>query len=146
LFQADEGQGRVCVRVVPSYVCQLDNRFSREFCVWIERPAQFVQYRIGVVLVRESEARSFFVGGLKFGKFRCCAFNGHVVGCQTAFKPTRKTRAYSIKFIVTTKFELGIDFRSEPCFPQSLKRVITRLILLVNTLLVPSSCGVSEII
>src|SRR3954464_8883248 len=44
LFQADEGQGRICVGVVPSCVCQFDNRRRREFCVWIERPAQFIQY------------------------------------------------------------------------------------------------------
>src|SRR5215472_18964264 len=44
LFQIDELQRRGCVQVVPSCVCQLNNRLSREFCVWIECPAQFVQY------------------------------------------------------------------------------------------------------
>src|SRR6476469_997875 len=42
LFQADEVQGRCCVWVIPGCVCQLSNRLSREFCLWIERPPQFI--------------------------------------------------------------------------------------------------------
>src|ERR1700758_5407276 len=44
LFQADELQGRCCMWVIPGCVCQLNNRLSRKVCVWIERPAQFVQH------------------------------------------------------------------------------------------------------
>src|SRR4029078_12323200 len=44
LFQADEPQHGICVRVVPSGVRQSHNGRSRELCFWIERPAQFIEH------------------------------------------------------------------------------------------------------
>src|SRR5438876_11791716 len=44
LFQTYELQHGGGVWVVSSCVCQLSNRRLREFCVWIECPAQFVQH------------------------------------------------------------------------------------------------------
>src|SRR6476646_2047700 len=44
LFQADEVQSGGCVWVVPRGFRQWNNRLARKFCVWIQRPAQFVQH------------------------------------------------------------------------------------------------------
>src|ERR1700730_17197535 len=90
-FQIGKLQDRGCVWVVPGCLCQLDNRLSREFGAWIKRPAQFVQYRIRVVLVEKSEWRYFLLGRLQPRKLRRGAFHGDLVHFQGAFEAAHKT-------------------------------------------------------
>src|SRR6266513_1236661 len=87
-----------------------------------------------------------FLGRLKFGEFRRCAFNSNFVLCQGVLEAAGKTRTDGIKSIVLAKFELGIDLRSEPGLIQSLKSVIASRIIRVKAVLIPSYCAVLRII
>jgi cellulose synthase/poly-beta-1,6-N-acetylglucosamine synthase-like glycosyltransferase len=63
----------------------------REYCVWIKRPAQLVQYRVRVVLVGKSEPRDLLFCQLKLGELGRCAFNSDVQLFQGVFDTARKT-------------------------------------------------------
>ena len=79
------------MRVIPRCLRQWDNRIHGKYCVCIKHPAQFVQYRVAVVFVGESEPREFFFGWLKLCKLGRSAFNRHLVFNQGALEAARET-------------------------------------------------------
>src|SRR5215469_10670424 len=101
---------------------------------------------MGVVLIGKSDSGPFFISGLKPGEFGCRAFNSYLVPRQRVFETARKTRANRIKFIIWANFKLGLDLRGKPSLAQSLKCIFAIAMIGFNTLPVPGSCLILEVI